>query len=82
MSFRCREFTTSVPREGFQHGTIACLTISRIRPASANDAPYVPDGLILCTRELPVRELNTDRGGASDQVTGMCRLMPVCVSRD
>ena len=48
---------------------------SRIMSATASEAPYVLDGLLLGARELPLQELYTDTGGASDHVFGLCHLL-------
>lgn len=48
---------------------------SRVMSATANEAPYVLDGLMLGARELPLKELYTDTGGASDHVFGLCHLL-------
>jgi TnpA family transposase len=48
---------------------------SRIMSATASEAPYVLDGLMLGARELPLQELYTDTGGASDHVFGLCHLL-------
>ena len=48
---------------------------SRIMSATASEAPYVLDGLLLGARELPLPELYTDTGGASDHVFGLCHLL-------
>lgn len=43
--------------------------------ATASKAPYVLDCLLLGARELPLHELYTDAGGASDHVFGLCHLL-------
>jgi TnpA family transposase len=48
---------------------------SRIISATANEAPSVLDGLMLGARELPLQELYTDTGGASDHIFGLCHLL-------
>jgi TnpA family transposase len=48
---------------------------SRIMSATASEAPYVLDGLMLGVRELPLQELYTDTGGASDHIFGLCHLL-------
>lgn len=48
---------------------------SRVMSATANEAPYVLDGLLLGARELPLQELYTDTGGASDHIFALCHLL-------
>lgn len=48
---------------------------SRVMSATANEAPYVLDGLMLGARDLPLQELYTDTGGASDHIFGLCHLL-------
>ena len=48
---------------------------SRIMSATAGEAPYVLDGLVLGAGQLPLHEHYTDTGGASDHVFGLCHLL-------
>jgi TnpA family transposase len=43
--------------------------------ATAGEAPYVLDGLVLGAGQLPLHEHYTDTGGASDHVFGLCHLL-------
>jgi len=48
---------------------------SRIMSATAGEAPYVLDGLMLGADALPLHEHYTDTGGATDHVFGLCHLL-------
>jgi len=48
---------------------------SRIMSATASEAPYVLDGLVLGAGELPLHEHYTDTGGATDHVFALCHLL-------
>ena len=43
--------------------------------ATANEAPYVLDGLLYHQSSLVINEHYTDTGGFSDHVFAMCRLL-------
>jgi hypothetical protein len=43
--------------------------------ATANEAPYVLDGLLYLESSLVINEHHTDTGGFSDHVFAMCRLL-------
>src|SRR3546814_2534971 len=43
--------------------------------ATAGEAPYVLDGLMLCAGALPLHEHYTDTGGATDHVFALCHLL-------
>src|SRR3546814_14752260 len=47
---------------------------SRIMSATAGEAPYVLDGLVLGAGNLPLHEHYTDTGGATDHVFALCNL--------
>ena len=48
---------------------------SRIMSATAGEAPYVLDGLVLGAGNLPLHEHYTDTGGATDHVFALCHLL-------
>jgi hypothetical protein len=48
---------------------------SRIMSATAGEAPYVLDGLMLGAGALPLHEHYTDTGGATDHVFALCHLL-------
>jgi TnpA family transposase len=48
---------------------------SRIMSATAGEAPYVLDGLVLGPGQLPLHEHYTDTGGATDHVFALCHLL-------
>ena len=48
---------------------------SRIMSATAGEAPYVLDGLVLGAGQLPLHEHYTDTGGATDHVFALCHLL-------
>ena len=48
---------------------------SRIMSATAGEAPYVLDGLMLGAGALPLHEHYTDTGGATDPVFALCHLL-------
>jgi hypothetical protein len=48
---------------------------SRIMSATASEAPYVLDGLVLGAGQLPLHEHYTDTGGATDHVFALCHLL-------
>lgn len=48
---------------------------SRIMSATASEAPYVLDGLVLGDGQLPLHEHYTDTGGATDHVFALCHLL-------
>jgi len=48
---------------------------SRIMSATAGEAPYVLDGLVLGAGNLPLHEHYTDTGGATDDVFALCHLL-------
>lgn len=48
---------------------------SRIMSATAGEAPYVLDGLMLGACALPLHEHYTDTGGATDHVFALCHLL-------
>src|SRR3546814_18398664 len=48
---------------------------SRIMSATAGEAPYVLDGLVLGASQLPLHEHYTDTGGATDHVFALCHLL-------
>ncbi len=48
---------------------------SRIMSATAGEAPYVLDGLVLGADRLPLHEHYTDTGGATDHVFALCHLL-------
>ena len=43
--------------------------------ATASEAPYVLDGLMLGAAHLPLHEHYTDTGGATDHVFALCHLL-------
>ena len=45
--------------------------------ATANEAPYVLDGLLCHQSSLVINEHYTDTGGFSDHVFAMCRLLGI-----
>lgn len=48
---------------------------SRVMSATAGEAPYVLDGLMLGADALPLHEHYTDTGGATDHVFALCHLL-------
>ena len=48
---------------------------SRIMSATAGEAPYVLDGLVLGAGNLPLHEHYTDTGGATNHVFALCHLL-------
>ena len=48
---------------------------SRIMSATASEAPYVLDGLMLGAAHLPLHEHYTDTGGATDHDFALCHLL-------
>lgn len=48
---------------------------SGIMSATAGEAPYVLDGLVLGAGQLPLHEHYTDTGGATDHVFALCHLL-------
>jgi TnpA family transposase len=48
---------------------------TKVITATANEAPYVLDGLLYHQSSLVINEHYTDTGGFSDHVFAMCRLL-------
>jgi TnpA family transposase len=48
---------------------------TKVIAATANEAPYVLDGLLYHQSSLVINEHYTDTGGFSDHVFAMCRLL-------